>query len=469
MVPRRPALSCPFPGRQTAFRFTPPRAGRLHRRALSCPFPGRQRAYRFGPPTACRPRRPALSCPSRGRQPAFRFGPPTACRPHRRPGREAAQRRNLQLQAWHPRQPAGRPIKRRHRRPQARSERRLTACLIPRSCWRRSRPQREFLKRDGTACSIPRVPPTPARRRWQSKRMAEIRSGEDSVMAHTVRLLLTVAFLGGILALPETHAQAQAPRTASEAPTPATRPDIAQLVGDLPAPLPGSDVLAPETRWEPEFLRSLPRPPDQPRSLLQPAPPATPPPNLERYFVHDPILDPPQWPKTGWFTDVQIDIIHPHVFGNQWKVPDVMTSAGRSVNVATGVARLDWTVAPRLELGYRLPSGFGEFSVSDRGYYTDGSGPFSGPAGNFTRTSHLGVNYTDMDYASREYTQWPNWTMKWRAGVRVAYTWLDSTVSQPFNVAAAGNGVFADRAVNYTAGAGPHFGILLDHKLEQPG
>ena len=206
-----------------------------------------------------------------------------------------------------------------------------------------------------------------------------------------------------------------------------------------------------------------------PRSLLQPAPPiGPPPPNLERYFVQDPILDPPQWPKTGWFTDVQIDIIHPHVFGNQWKAP-VVTSAGRSVKVATGVARLDWTVAPRLELGYRLPSGCGEFSLSDRGFYTDGTGPFSGPAGNFTRTSHLGVNYTDMDYASREYTPWVNWTMKWRAGVRVAYTWLDSTVSQPFNVAAAGTGVYADRAVNYTAGAGPHFGIRLDHNWAQPG
>ncbi|MGZ6057281.1 MAG: hypothetical protein ACXWOV_17135, partial [Isosphaeraceae bacterium] len=97
-------------------------------------------------------------------------------------------------------------------------------------------------------------------------------------MAHTARLLLTVAFLGGILALPETHAQAPAPRTASEAPAPATRPDVAELVGDLPPPLPGSAVLAPETGWEPEFLRSLPRPPDRPGSLLQPAPLVGPPP-----------------------------------------------------------------------------------------------------------------------------------------------------------------------------------------------
>ena len=123
----------------------------------------------------------------------------------------------------------------------------------------------------------PRVPPTPARLRWRSKRMAEIRSGEDSVMAHTARLLLTVAFLGGILALPETHAQAPAPapRTAPETPAPAAQPDIAQLVGDLPTPLNGTEALTPDTDWRAGFLRSLPHPPDQPRSLLEPVPPVT--------------------------------------------------------------------------------------------------------------------------------------------------------------------------------------------------
>ena len=264
--------------------------------------------------------------------------------------------------------------------------------------------------------------------------------------------------------MPRPRLRGPPPRRRPRQPGPTSPSLLAIFPLRCPAPLcwprrlggsPSSCVHCPGRRTSParcssRLLRSLPLP------------------NLERYFILDPILDPPQWPKTGWFTDVQIDIIHPHLFGNQWKATAV-TSAGRSVNVATGVARLDWTVAPRLELGYRLLSGFGEFSLSDRGFYTDGSGPFNGPAGNFTRTSHLGVNYTDMDYASREYTQWPNWTMKWRAGVRVAYTWLDSTVSQPFSAAAAGTGVYADRAVNYTAGAGPHFGVGLDHNFAQPG
>ena len=43
------------------------------------------------------------------------------------------------------------------------------------------------------------------------------------------------------------------------------------------------------------------------------------------------------------------------------------------------MAQLDWTVSPRFELGYRLPSGFGELDVAFRFLMTQGSG--STPAG----------------------------------------------------------------------------------------
>jgi hypothetical protein len=59
--------------------------------------------------------------------------------------------------------------------------------------------------------------------------------------------------------------------------------------------------------------------------------------------------------------------------------------------------------------------------------------------------------------------------MEWRAGIRLAETWIDSRVDQPFAKAAAGPGVFAERASNYTVGAGPHFGVGLDRKDPQSG
>jgi hypothetical protein len=240
---------------------------------------------------------------------------------------------------------------------------------------------------------------------------------------------------------------------------------------DLPAPLPGVAAPVPETGWEPEFLKTLPQPPDQPRSLFQPALPVdTPARDLERYFELDPILDPPQWGQhPGWFSDVRLDVIHPQLFFGQMRHNVVVPSLSRPAHVAPGAAEQSWTVAPRLEIGYRLPSGFGGLSFSDRFFTTSGTGPFIGPAGMTARSTRIGVNYSDWDYTSREYTSWSNWGMQWRAGIRLAETWIDSQALEPFERAAAGNGVVAQQFSNYTVGAGPHFGLELDRKFPESG
>jgi hypothetical protein len=288
-------------------------------------------------------------------------------------------------------------------------------------------------------------------------------------MARVARGVLAVVLLEGLLAMQPARAQAPAPQPAAAPSAPAVGRDFAEFVRDIPDPLPSSAPSA-ERGWEPELLRYLPQPPDQPRSLFQPpAPAGPPPPNLERYFELDPILDPPQWgQQPGWFSDVRLDVIHPHIFWGQMK-HSVVTSMGRRVLVAPGAADQSWTVAPRLEIGYRLPSGFGGFSFSDRFFSTSGTGPFIGPAGSLTRTTRLGVNYSDWDYTSREYTPWTtpqaSWTIQWRAGIRLAETWIDSRVDQPFAQAAASNGVFIAGNSNYTVGAGPHFGVEVDRKF----
>ncbi len=307
---------------------------------------------------------------------------------------------------------------------------------------------------------------------------AETRPSEDSIMARSARRLLTVAFLGGVLAMPAARAQAPAQQSGAATPAPAPQPgtatpatpiqrNLAELLEDVPDPLPASAAPAPEAGWEPQLLQLLPQPPDQPRSLFQPAPPPGPPPrNLEGYFEVDPILDTPLLrQQPGWFTDVQIGVIHPHIFAGKMqslvRVPGV-----RGVRVQPGAANQSWTVSPRLEIGYWLPSGFGGFSFSDRFFSSSGTGPFVGPAGSTTRTSRLGVNYSDWDYISREFTPWNTpraiWTLKWRGGVRLAETWYDSQVYESFARAAASTGVFSAGASNYTVGAGPHFGVELN-------
>jgi hypothetical protein len=272
------------------------------------------------------------------------------------------------------------------------------------------------------------------------------------MMQARIPLFLTVVILGRALVSP---ALAQAPP-----PPPA---------GNLPDPLPAPSAPAQGEGWEPEFLKTLPRPPDQPRSLFQPPPPpGPPPPDLEQYFELDPLLDPPQWGKVGWFSDVRIDFIHPHLNFGQMRLVNPIPIDGRKVVINPGAQRLDWTAAPRIELGYRLPSGFGAFSYSARFFTTSGTGPFDGPAGMTTRHTRLTASYMDWDYISREFTPWDTpetmWTLTWRAGIRNAGTWTDTRVDKPFDVAARSNGVFVQGSSNYSLGTGPHFGLALERK-----
>lgn len=308
-------------------------------------------------------------------------------------------------------------------------------------------------------------------------RPSATRSGQDPVRVHTARVLLVAAVLGGVLSTPMARAQAPAQpptgaglaqplATAAPASSATTRPSFDDVMGDLPQPLPDDSG---ENVWAPEFLKSLPRPPAQPSSLFQPAPaPGPPPPNFEQYFEQDPLLDPPAWGKTGWFSDVQVSVIRPTIFFGQMR-HGVITPSGARVNVAPGAAKQDWTAAPRIEIGYRLPSGFGGFSFSDRFFNTSGSGPFTGPIGTVTRSTSMGVNYSDWDYFSPEYTQWENWNLMWRFGVRLAETWIDTQAEQSTARAAAGTGVVNQQTSNYTVGAGPHFGLQLDRKFPASG
>jgi hypothetical protein len=316
--------------------------------------------------------------------------------------------------------------------------------------------------------------------RQDQKMVAESRPSEDSVMARMVRLLLA-AILGAMLAVPAARAQDPSQPPAAVTPAPSQPPaaatpapdasrDFADAVRDVPDPLP--DAAAPALEgWEPEFLKTLPQPPDQPASLFHGAPaPGPPPPDLERYFEVDPILDAPiLGQKPGWFSSVQIGVIQPHLdYGQMRLINSLKVPSGQRVIVAPGAAKLNWTAAPRLEVGYWLPSGFGGLAFSDRFFNVGGSGPFVGPAGSTFRTTNLGVNYSDFDYISRDFTPWESerafWSMEWRAGIRVDETWTNVLVNKPFAEAAASNRVFIQGNSNYLVGAGPHFGIELNRK-----
>ncbi|HZY90369.1 MAG TPA: Lpg1974 family pore-forming outer membrane protein [Gemmataceae bacterium] len=259
-------------------------------------------------------------------------------------------------------------------------------------------------------------------------------------MARSARLLLALALLGVPLAVSRGYAQKTAEGPAASAPAAG-----------------------------PDFLLTLPRPPDQPRSLLAPPPPpGPPPPDLERpYFQEDPLLDPPELGLIGWFGRVDVGILKPHLV-NQLSQP-VTFPDGTSTTVGVAPSRLDWTVSPRFEVGYRLPSGFGGVSVAYRFMTAQGSESVLGGDGPATLTSRLNVNVGDLDWVSNEFTPWRLWDMRVRFGLRYVNTYFDSRADEPFDEAAAGGGIFQQRTTNSFVGFGPHAGVDLRRRLEYQG
>jgi hypothetical protein len=217
---------------------------------------------------------------------------------------------------------------------------------------------------------------------------------------------------------------------------------------------------------EPAVLQALPRPLDEPRSLLAPpslpGPPAPPLPGP--YFENDPLTDPDRLPVPGWFADLDLGILKPHL-KNQLSNMVVNPATGNTDSVGLPAASLDWTASPHVALGYRLPSGFGEVGVSYRYLGSSGTDQVAGTDGPTQLRSHLDFHVIDIDYGSPEFSLWPNWEMRGRFGLRTVLVFFDSLATEPFDVAAAGSGVFQTQTRNTYKGIGPHAGVDVARHL----
>ncbi|AGA27231.1 hypothetical protein [Singulisphaera acidiphila] len=236
----------------------------------------------------------------------------------------------------------------------------------------------------------------------------------------------------------------------------------------LPAPLPAEG----DVGIGGGVLEALPKPGDLPASLFAPPPP----PSMGAlrvdapYFVPDRLLDSPESPP-GWFSGIELQILKPHILnGLSGTVRNQAQRANRtSTTVALPSAPLDWAVSPRVFLGYRLPSGFGEFMVAYRHLGTEGRGSLPGAQGTSTLNSRLAFDMIDFDYNSREYSLGPDWDMKWTLGIRSLFMFFDSRLSAPIGQSATYNGIFQARQYNNIAGAGPHAALDLVRHLGDTG
>ena len=147
---------------------------------------------------------------------------------------------------------------------------------------------------------------------------------------------------------------------------------------------------------------------------VPPVPPPPPPPFLQRL---DPGLNGSAGSPSGeegLFFNTEFDFVKPAVknrLSGTVTLPD-----GSTGTVQPPQASLDWTVAPRFELGYRFPDSFGDFSASYRFLTSEGTGTVGNADGAFNVRSRLDVNQLDLDYASDRFSPAPFWDLKWRIG-----------------------------------------------------
>ncbi len=164
----------------------------------------------------------------------------------------------------------------------------------------------------------------------------------------------------------------------------------------------------------------------------------------------------------GWFADVDAGILKPHLVNQLTHA--VTFPDGSSIQVGVAPSHLNWTVSPRIEVGYRLPSGFGGIAVASRNMTSQGSDAVIGADGPATLSSRLNVNLGDLDWVSNEYTPWRLWDLRWRFGVRYLNSYFDSQANEPF-AAVAGTTIFNQRTTNSFWGLGPHWALAVRRRL----
>jgi hypothetical protein len=219
----------------------------------------------------------------------------------------------------------------------------------------------------------------------------------------------------------------------------------------------------------PNFETGWPRPPEIPASLFRQAPDPMPygcAPIPGKYFEMDPLLDPPEYPRPGWIADLEIQAVGPHIFQSLSNGVPVGPNPPGTLRVP--ITPLDWTVSPRIEFGYRLASGFGEFLLSYQYLGTTGSGstPY-GPNGPAAMSGRLNINESDFDYASREFNPWEHWGMKWRFGFRQVYAFYDTQLTSSLAAATAGNGALLQSGTNGYSGWGGHVGVEINREFNR--
>jgi hypothetical protein len=189
--------------------------------------------------------------------------------------------------------------------------------------------------------------------------------------------------------------------------------------------------------------------------------------------------------RLGWFADVDVTAFKPKVRGtfNSQTFLDG-TFPGNPVSLGPGT--MDWSLMPKIELGYRYEHGLGDLRMSYRRFDASGTDPIAGfdSSGVGTQNTSVKINIIDLDFfGSLEFNaesmpvimtllkspfRWglgkptvrnrlvPPLEMRWFFGFRYANLAYDTV----------GHGdLLLEHVHERFEGAGVHFGIDLNERL----
>lgn len=235
-------------------------------------------------------------------------------------------------------------------------------------------------------------------------------------------------------------------------------------------PIQGQVLPPPSEMVLPPPRSDQPPPPPPPQAAPNPSPFLPPSPIFPEsadpiYHPRDPGLNgwgpygPPSPPPAFYF-DVAVDILKPHLkaaLSNSAFFPD-----GSQTTVQPPTTAVNWTAAPRFELGWRAPNSLGQFAIWYRGFATDGREDATALDGTpYALRTRLTVNEAAFDYGTLPYSFAPRWSIQSRIGIAGADVFFDNQAVSAAKTLYASNNYY---------GGGPHLRLnLLRHLGWLPG
>ena len=169
----------------------------------------------------------------------------------------------------------------------------------------------------------------------------------------------------------------------------------------------------------------------------------------------DPFRERPGLP-VGWFAGVDLFVVHPEIDSqvNNSSLRPGDPFHGTFTNAKQlPVGDMNWTVMPKIQVGYRRENGLGEYIASYRFVQSDVSGtlPNFDAAGAGALHTRSQAHVLDLVYAFSDRTEGLPWILptirRYSLGMRVA-SWI-------FDTTANGQQVLEERAGNVFIGGGP--------------